>query len=171
MNRTVAAVIITLGFPAVAAAQPPDWTQKLQLGKPVFITTESGERVEGVAGQITPEAVVVSTPSGIRTVPYRELRRVQKRDALWTGAATGAVTGAAFGIAVIADADCSYGGNQCETELTGFVVGSALYGALIGWGLDALVKGKTTVFQSKPRTTMTVAPRRGGLSAAIAFNW
>jgi hypothetical protein len=169
MNRILAAVIIALALPATVAAQPPDWTLKLKLGKPVFITTESGERVEGVAGQITPEAIVVSTPSGIRTVQYRELRRVQKRDALWTGAAVGAGIGAAMGIAVVANGECRP--VSCNAEETGFVFGSAIYGALIGWGLDALVKGKTTVFESGSSTKIGLAPRRGGMSAAIAHSW
>ena len=169
MNRTLAAMIIVLGLPATAGAQPPDWTLKLQLGKPVFLTTQSGERVEGVTGQITPDAIVVSTPAGIRTVPFRELRRAEKRDALWTGAAVGAGVGAAFGIAVVANGECKP--QQCNAEETGFVIGSALYGALIGWGLDALVKGKTTVFDSDVSVRVGMVPRRGGVSAGVAINW
>ena len=170
MKRLLSTVIALLVLPASALAQPPDWTLRLQLGKPVFLTTQSGERVEGVTGQITPEAIVVSTPAGIREVRYRELRRAQKRDALWTGAAIGAATGAALGIAVVANSDCG-SSSQCAAEEGGVVMGGALYGALIGWGLDALVKGKTTVFEAESPVKVTVAPRRGGMSAAVAISW
>lgn len=170
MKRLLSTVIALLVLPASALAQPPDWTLRLQLGKPVFLTTQSGERVEGVTGQITPEAIVVSTPAGIREVRYRELRRAQKRDALWTGAAIGAATGAALGIAAVANSDCG-SSTQCGAEEGGVVMGGALYGALIGWGLDALVKGKTTVFEAESPVKVTVAPRRGGMSAAVAISW
>lgn len=166
MTRTIALAIVVLGLPVAAAAQPPEWTLKLQLGKPVFLTTQAGERVEGVTGQITPEAIIVSTPAGIREVRYRELRRAEKRDALWTGAAVGAAIGAAAGIAVVTNSDC-----DVNTECGGVVVGGALYGALIGWGLDALVKGKTTVFEGEPSTKVTLVPQRGGLSAHAIFSW
>lgn len=169
MIRTLALVFVALGLPTVAAAQPPEWTLKLQLGKPVFLITQSGERVEGVTGQITPDAIIVSTPVGIRTVSFRELRRAEKRDALWTGAVVGAGFGAALGIAVVANGECV--GAPCGAEEAGFVIGSALYGALIGWGFDALVKGKTTVFDSDMSVRVGMAPLRGGASAGVAFSW
>jgi hypothetical protein len=169
MNRLICALIVLAAVPATALAQPPDWTLKLQLGKPVFLTTQSGERGEGATGQITPDAIVVSTPAGIRTVEYRELRRAQKRDALWTGAAVGAGIGAAMGIAIVANGECRP--QSCNAEETGFVFGSAIYGALIGWGLDALVKGQTTLFETDASTTVGILPRRGGVSAGLAVRW
>jgi hypothetical protein len=170
MNRLLCVLIACMAIPTPTFAQPPGWTLNLQLGKPVFLTTQSGERVEGVTGQITPDAIVVSTPVGIREVRYRELRRAEKRDALWTGAAVGAATGAALGIAIVANADCGTS-QECSAEKGGVVMGGALYGALIGWGLDALVKGTTTVFESDATTNVLVAPRRGGMSAAVAISW
>lgn len=170
MNRTVAAVMMVVGLPVASAAQPPKWTEQVQLGKPIFVTTHAGDRVDGVAGQVTVEGLVISTPVGIRTVTYREMRHAQKRDALWTGAAIGAAVGAGLGIAVIANSDCG-SSQQCGAEEGGVVIGGALYGALIGWGLDALVKGKTTLFQSEGTTSVSVVPRRGGLAARATFTW
>ena len=93
MTRIFAASIIVLGFAVSAAAQPPQWTEKVKLGKWVYVTTQTGERVDGVTGQITEEGLVVATPVGVRTVPYREMRWVQKRDAAWPGALIGAAAG------------------------------------------------------------------------------
>ena len=170
MTNHALVILLFLGLPAPALAQgPPEWTTKLQLGKPVFLTTESGERVEGIAGQLTADAVVVSTPVGIRTVPYRELRRAEKRDSIWTGVAIGSATGAVIGITAVAQADCTT--SRCAAESGGAIIGAAIYGALIGWGIDALVKGRTTVFRSAAGPTLAIAPRRGGLSASAVFTW
>jgi hypothetical protein len=170
MKRLLSALLVLLVLPGSALAQPPDWTLKLQLAKPVFLTTQAGERVEGVTGQITPDAIVVSTPAGIREVRYRELRRAEKRDALWTGAAIGAATGATLGIGVAVNSDCG-DSRQCSAEKGGVVAAGALYGALIGWGLDALVKGKTTLFEAESTTRVSVAQRRGGMQANVALTW
>ena len=169
MKRTLFAVIIALGFPAVVAAQPPGWTEKVEIGEPVFITTQAGDRVDGIAGQVTAEGLVVSTRLGIRTVPYREMRRVQKRDPAWTGAVIGAATGIFAGIVASLVSDCY--GRQCQAEERGLVMTGAFYGAMTGWMVDFNHSGKSTIFKRNASAKVTVAPRRGGLSAAIAFNW
>ena len=169
MKRSLFAVIIALGLPSVAAAQPPGWTEKLEIGQPVFITTHTGDRVEGIAGQVTSEGLIMSTPLGIRTVPYREMRRVQKPDPAWTGAVIGAATGIFAGIVGALASDCH--GRQCRAEEGGLVMAGALYGGLTGWTVDFNFKGKSTIFKGESSRKVTVAPRRGGLSAAIAFNW
>ena len=170
MNRIPGILFVMLALPVSALAQaPPDWTLKLRLGKPVFLTTETGERVEGVAGQVTPDAVIVSTPVGIRTVRYADLRQAEKRDSVWTGVAIGAGVGAAIGITAVAKSDCTT--DECVAESGGAIIGAAIYGGLIGWGIDALVKGKTTVFRSGSAPGLTIAPRRGGLSATAVLRW
>lgn len=171
MTRTRAALTLTLmlGFALPAAAQPPDWTHRVPMGKRIFITTHAGEWVEGIAVQIRPDAIVVSTPDGRQAVPYRDVRRAQKRDPAWTGAVTGAAAGVAVGLAVMRNSDCF--GRQCTAEETGFIIGSAIYGGLIGWGLDMVIMGKRTIFEASAAPTLTLAPRRGGLSAAVVFSW
>ena len=169
MKRTLFAVIIALGLPAVAGAQSPGWTEKVQIGEPVFITTRAGDRVDGIAGQVTTEGLVVSTPIGTRTVPYREMRRVERRDPAWTGAVIGAATGIFAGIVAALVSDCH--GRQCQAEERGLVMTGALYGVITGWTVDFNHSGKSTIFKSDASAKVTVAPRRGGLSAAIAFNW
>ena len=162
------AAFILLGAVS-ASAQTPNWTLKINLGKPIFLTTESGERVEGLVGQVTPDAILVATPAGVRSVKYGELRRAEKRDALWTGAAIGAAVGFAAGLATIFtdDNDCK----NCNGEEAAVPIGGALYGALIGWGIDALVKGRTTIFDRETDVAFAVTPKRGGASASIALRW
>ena len=165
------AVAIVLFCAATAQAQPPDWSYKVQLGKHVFVTTDKGERVEGLAGQVTPEGILVATPAGVRTVSYRDMRKVEKRDALWTGAAIGGFTGFALGLAVIIADDGHCSSQACRSEEASVPVGGALYGALIGWGIDALVKGRTTIYDRERPVSVGVAPRRGGAVATITARW
>ena len=170
MNRSLGILFLLLSLPVSALAQsPPEWTTRLTVGKPVFLTTQSGERVEGLAGQLTGEGLVVATPAGIRTVSYGELRRAEKRDSVWNGVAIGAVSGVVVGIAAVAPSDCST--DHCVSEATGAVIGAGIYGALIGWGIDALVKGRTTVFRADAATGLSLSPRRGGFSARAVFSW
>ena len=170
MKRMLGLVLFVLALPSSTQAQVPAWAQEIKLGKPLFLTTAAGERIEGVAGQVTPDAILVATPVGVRSVPYRELRRAEKRDALWTGAAIGAGVSAGVSFVVIAtNADCTT--DHCRSENAAAVIGGAIYGGLIGWGLDALVKGKTTVFDSDMSVRVGMAPKRGGLSAGVTFNW
>ena len=169
MTRIFAASIIVLGFAVSAAAQPPQWTEKVKLGKWVYVTTQTGERVDGVTGQITEEGLVVATPVGVRTIPYREMRWVQKRDAAWPGALIGVVAGVAVGIVWALASDCTY--RQCREKERGLVMTGALYGGLTGWIADGQVDGKTTLFQADPSRKVTLAPRRGGVSARVSFSW
>ena len=161
--------LLVLACASSAHAQPPDWTLKIKLGQPIFITTESGERVEGAAGQITPDGVLVATPAGVRTVNYRDLRRAEKRDARWTGAAIGAGVGFALGLLALAtdDSDC----RNCNGEEAAVPMGGAMYGALIGWGIDALVKGRTTLYDRERPVDVAIAPKRGGVVATITARW
>ena len=73
------------------------------------------------------------------------------------------------GIAAVAPSDCTT--DHCVSESIGAVIGAGLYGALIGWGVDALVKGRTTVFRSDAAPGLSVTPRSGGLSARAVFSW
>jgi hypothetical protein len=162
------ALFVLLGASA-AQAQPPDWTLKVKLGQPIFLTTESGERVEGPAGQITPDGILVATPVGVKTVRYGELRRAEKRDAKWTGAAVGAAVGFGIGLLALAadEGDCM----NCNGEEAAIPMGGAVYGALIGWGIDAMVKGRTTLYDRERSVDVAIIPKRGGATAALAIRW
>ena len=167
MTRTLAAVLIVLALPAAAAAQTPEWTEKIRMGKWVYVTTQTGDRIDGVAGQITRDGLVLATPNGIRTVPYGDVWRVQKRDSTVNGAVIGAAAGIAIGIVAALASDCS--GRQCRAEEGGLVMAGALYGGISGWIADGQRDGKTTLFDAG--TKVKVSPRRGGMTALVAISW
>lgn len=177
MIPVVLALILVALAPSIAGAQPaaPDWTLKVKLGKPVFVTMLNGEMWEGIAGQVTSDSVVVSTPAGVRTLPLAGIQKVQRRDALWTGAAIGAVAGAAFGIAEVQRVDCQPNEHPNDPDFcdgaTPFTVTAAVMFGLIGWGIDALVKGRSTVFDRSraPQVSLTLGPKAIGASARISW--
>lgn len=148
LQRCVVILLMLAPCSAFAQSAPPAWASKVKFGRPLFLTTASGERVEGTAGQVTGDAVVVATPAGIRTVPHADIVKVQKRDSLWTGPAYGAGAGLVLGLLVLADDDtCPDSSAACRDEAGAVAVGMAMYGALIGWGIDALIKNRTTIFE------------------------
>lgn len=155
---------------SIAHAQTPDWTMGIKLGKPIFLTTESGERVEGVTGQITPEGIMVATPVGVRTVAYRDLRLAQKRDSVKNGVWIGAAVGFGLGLAAVLTDDSECRG-ECQSEEAAVPMGGALYGALIGWGVDHWIKGKTTLFDRRTDVALSVTPKRGGATASLSLRW
>jgi hypothetical protein len=168
--RCVVAMLALL-LPTEAFAQPlPDWAERIELGKPLFITMTSGDRVEGIAGQVTTGEVVVATPMGIRTVRYAEIRKVEKRDSVWSGVAIGTAVGLGIGILWRASIDC--GSPTCSNEANAVIGGGAFYGALFGWGIDKALKGRQTLFQSNEspnRVSLSVRPGAIGVRAVIAW--
>lgn len=175
MWRASAALVVGILFtPSTAVAQaPPDWTMKIKLGKPLFITLKSGDRIEGTAGQISSDGIVVATPVGVQTAAFGDIRRVQRRDSLWNGVWIGAAVGAGLGVAAaLDDSTCPDKTPGCRSEAAVIPLGGAMYGALIGWGIDALVKGRTTLFEAGGTSTLAALRlRRGGVSANLTITW
>lgn len=159
--------------PSSAFAQsPPEWTLGIRLGKPLFVTLQNGERLEGVAGSVTAEGIGVATPIGVQTAKFSDIRKVERRDSLWNGVAIGAGVGAATGLAASLDDDtCPDNSRGCESLEVPLSVVGALYGALIGWGIDALIKGRTTTYDSgnAPRVSFSATPK--GVSARLMVSW
>jgi hypothetical protein len=156
------------------AQAPPDWASQIKPGRLLFVTTTTGEHVEGDVSQVSSEAVVLKTPAGMKSVPYRDVRKVEKRDGVSNGFWTGVGIGFAGGAGLLFL--CREG--ACGTERgagvrrVGGVLGPALFGGLIGWGIDGAIKGRQTVFDAERfDATLSVSPARGGFAAHVAITW
>ncbi|MEO5894553.1 MAG: hypothetical protein ABIS06_02510 [Vicinamibacterales bacterium] len=173
--RALMLVALVCIAPAIASAQQvPDWTTNVKLGRPLYITLLSGERLEGIAGSVTPDGVSVATPNGVKTAHYSDVRRVQKRDGPWNGILIGTAVGTALGIAAMVDNNgCdAYGFSESCGEGDGyFVVTGALYGGLIGWGVDTLIKGRSTLFDNAGATKISFAGGPHGVSGRVSLRW
>jgi hypothetical protein len=170
--RLVAFVALLFCASPVRAQQIPGWTMDVRLGKPLFVTLTNGNRIEGVAGSVTTDGVTVATPVGVMTVKFADIGRVQRRDSVWNGVWIGAATGAGLGIiTVAADAnDDDYYASAGE-ERAAVVIGGALYGALIGWGVDALLKGRTTIFDAAGATRVSLAVGPRSVGGRFSVTW
>lgn len=175
MIPVVLALILVAPAPSTAGAQPaaPDWMLKVKPGSPVFVTTVAGEMVEGIAGRVRSGSMVVSTPAGVRTVLLSDIQKVQRRDPGWTGFAIGAAIGAVIGVVASQNSKyCKYQDlTRCRAlRKTGPVTGAVGYG-LVGWGIDTLVKGRSTVFDRSraPELSLTLGPKAVGAHARISW--
>jgi hypothetical protein len=174
MFRSLAVVALLFCASPVFAQQVPDWTTTVKLGRPLFVTLFSGERVEGIAGTVAPEGISVATPAGVKTVHYGDMRRVEKRDGPWNGIWIGTAIGTGLGIAAaLSDDGCQtdFGVRVCSDVSAGYVVAGSVYGALIGWGVDTLIKGRSTVFDNAGATKISFAASPQGVSARVSLRW
>lgn len=169
INR--ACLVLAAAFlPSVASAQaPPGWTMKVKVGAPIFITMDNGDRIEGLAGSVTGDGVTVATPAGVRTAAFTGIQRAERRDGPKNGVWIGAGLGAALGFAGMAEADCPY--ESCRSEAAVLPIGGALYGALIGWGVDTLIKGRRVIFDRGSAPMVSLTAGRGTLGARLVFTW
>ncbi|HXG54861.1 MAG TPA: hypothetical protein VNJ03_05730 [Vicinamibacterales bacterium] len=119
--------------PSSAFAQsPPEWTLGIRLGKPLFVTLQNGERLEGVAGSVTGEGIGVATPIGVRTAAFSDIRKVERRDSPWNGVWIGAGAGTALGLAAALDDDtCPDNARGCEAEAGVLPIAGAVDGQLV----------------------------------------
>lgn len=174
MDRLVRAAIVLAVVsvvPETALAQTPEWSRDVRIGSPLFVTTASGDRLEGVAGSVTTDGVTVATPAGVRTAAFADIVRVQRRDSVWNGVWIGTASGAAIGLVALFTDACPNNTPGCRAEAAAMPIGGAMYGALIGWGIDALVKGRTTIYDAKAAPTLSLLTGRGTIGARVAFSW
>jgi hypothetical protein len=159
----------------VYAQQVPDWTTAVKLGRPLYITLFSGERLEGIAGSVTPEGVSVATPNGVKTARYADIRRAQRRDGPWNGILIGTAVGTALGVAMMAadDSCSSHAGfsDTCSSEDGYLVFAGVIYGGLVGWGVDTLIKGRSTLFDNAGATKVSFSAGPHGVSGRVSLRW
>ena len=92
----IAIAVLLIGVPPVLA-QPSDadyskLARRISQGDTVFITTQTEGEVRGRLVRIAPEAIIVATEQGERTVAFSDVGWIEKRgDPVWHGALIGAV--------------------------------------------------------------------------------
>jgi len=117
----------------------------------VYIRDDTGDETEGRFLRLEPASVVILAGETERRIAADRIQRIQKRgDSLRNGAVWGAVVGAVVGVLGAGLSDCP-GDNPsgpCPGARTAlFAVSTGLYSA-IGTGIDALVTGRTTLYEA-----------------------
>lgn len=149
MNRT-AILMFVLALPAHAAAQtmPPGWTRTPPIGTRVFVINNASDETAGRLEKVTSDEVVLETATGRRSIPLTNIRRVERTDPAWTGLLVGVAAGLALGLGTRVENACPQRTQGCLNEVRAARVAFPLYGGLVGWGLDALHKGRKTIYSA-----------------------
>lgn len=145
-------LVIVLAIPAHVFAQtaPPGWTRIPPIGKRVFVISNASDETAGRLEQVTVDGVVLHTASGTRTIPLIDIRTVQRTDPVWTGLLIGGAIGLVLGLSTRVENACPQRTQGCLNEVRAARVAFPLWGALVGWGLDALHKGRKTIYSAGP---------------------
>jgi hypothetical protein len=164
-----AALVLAFLVPAAALAQdraakpaPP-----LRTSEEVIVTqSTSGQELRGFLVELSPTTLALLVDGTRVDVPLERVLRIEGRnDSVKDGAAYGAAIGG--GLTALT---CAQG-----LELQYCVPAAVFYaglGALAGAGIDALHKGRTTIYSKPPpAVSLAVAPAPKGARAQLAIRW
>jgi hypothetical protein len=165
-------VIVAMLLPATG------WAQNTVQGWPnlnlsalatVYVFDDAGRQTEGTLLGFDAESVVLLVDGIERRFDASRVRRIDKRgDSVKSGAVIGTVVGVVMGILSAGVSDCSGDdpGGGCPGLRAAAVLGSVAIYAAMGTAIDALVTGRTRLYDASLRT----AAARGGHGRNLALN-
>ena len=117
----------------------------------IYVTDDAGRRTEGKLLRFETDSLVMLVDGMERRFDQTHVLRIDKRgDSLKNGALIGAALGVLFGSIAAGISDCpgeDPGGSCAGTRVIGFAVSMGIYTA-IGTGVDAMIVGRTRVFDA-----------------------
>jgi len=117
----------------------------------IYVRDVEGTETSGRLLQINPVSLVILAGGVERRFDADEVIRVQKRDSLKNGTLIGLAIGAGMGLMTAAISDCpgnDPGGSCGGARAAAVAVSMGVYSA-IGAGVDALVRGRTTIYERR----------------------
>ena len=166
---------VLLVVPAAAHAQEPlgGW-RGLNASSldTIYVTDDAGRRTEGKLLRLEPQSLVMLVEGTEQRFDAARVQRIDRRgDSLKNGAWIGAALGVLFGSITAGISDCP--GSDPGGDCTGFRIGTFV-GALgiytaIGVGVDAMIVGRTRVFDAS-RSTAAIR-RLPGPQLAYRIGW
>ena len=177
MTRYIAILVATL-VPGVVSAQGPAqrWPGLATTELPtVYVRDDTGVEASGRLLRLDPDSLVLLVGDTERRFDAARVRRIEKRgDSLRNGAVIGAIVGAAMGLVAAGISDCpgnDPGGSCPGARAAGVMLSTGAYAA-IGTGIDALVVGRTTLYEAPAPSPGTIRmPHRGRAAFSIALRW
>lgn len=156
----IALAAAVIGFmPVVGLAQPSTTWPGLNAAalQTVYVQDRTGSETTGRLLSLSDESVRLLMAGGVeRRFPISDVVRIQKRDSLKNGVLIGAGVGLAMGIIGAGISDCPESRQRCggaRAALLGFSIG--VY-AGFGAGIDALVRGRTTIYSATPLASLAL---------------
>ena len=146
----------------------------------VYVLDDTGVETSGKLLRLSPDSIVLLAGGAERRFETARVARIQKRgDSLRNGAIIGAVVGVALGIISAGISDCpgdNPGGGCPGSRAALFLVSTGVYSA-IGTGIDALIPGRTTLYEapkappSTGRDGSRPPSQRPRAAVHLSFRW
>ena len=174
MVRCACVLAMVLAAAPVAAQEPLPAVPagaNMAVFSTVFVHDGRGSQIKGKLLRLDDESILVLVNGQERRIELANIWKVEKRgDSLRNGAITGAIVGLGLGALAMGMSECrkpagGYGSCGVAPRLAIVAVSTGVY-ASIGTGIDAVIQGRTTLFQ---RPTMAGAARSGGRRTAVGF--
>ena len=177
MKRCTAILVVTFVPSAVCAQETPQsWPGLATSGwSTVYVLDDTGVETSGRLLRLNPDSLVLLVRDAELRFEAARVRRIQKRgDSLRNGALIGAVVGVGMGLIAAGISDCPGDdpGGSCSGFRAAALLGSTGVYAAIGTGIDALVVGRTTLYEVPTAPPRSAAPSyRGGTTINLGFRW
>lgn len=176
--RVVIIWLVLVLSPLAASAQPltESWPGLKPNGlDTVYVLDEAGVETTGKLLAWTPDALILWRGGAEQRLDRRDVVRVQKRDSLRNGVIAGAVVGGVMGLLTAAISDCpSSSESGCVGSRSALWLVSTVTYTGMGVGLDALVRGRTTVYSREAparHTSITARVTRSQASLGVGVRW
>ena len=177
LKRLALLILFSASTGSAVLAQTPQGAERdlettLIPGTTVWITESGGQeektRIVGVSGDI----VTITAGEDIRRLPTTDVMRVRVRrsDSVLNGALIGAGAGLASGLFLCSLTETW---ENCRDDL-GPMLGIGAIGAGAGIGIDALIRGRRTIYEAAQGSTRLhaapiVSRRAAGLRVSLSF--
>jgi hypothetical protein len=160
----VAVLAVLLFMPATSDAQEAfgGWRGlKVSARDTIYVTDDTGLRTEGRVLSVDNDSLVMLVDGAQRRFDAARVQGIEKRgDSLLNGALIGAAVGVAFGLILTAIDDGCSGDYEIGICTGADVVSGLLISGAVGIGIDALIVGRTRVYDAG-RTTAAVRSLSG----------
>lgn len=117
----------------------------------VYVRDTSGVESTGRLLRLNPDSLVLLAGGVERQLQFDDVARIQKRDSLRNGALIGLAVGTLMGLVAGGLSDCpgdNPGGSCAGFRAMTVAVSAGVYSGL-GTGVDALIRGRTTLYERR----------------------
>ena len=156
VHSRCAAIVLLAMTQLILAPRQADAGPAPKKPTPVVVRTAAGGSVQGVLLDLGPESLslLVADERGPVSIPLVDIERIHTaRDSTRDGAIKGALT-----LGLMCMLACA--GANSHAEYWGAVLANAVMGAGIGWGFDALVVTRATIYERNDRQLAIAARYR-----------
>jgi hypothetical protein len=153
MKRCIAILIAAFVPSAVCAQETESTWPGLASSRlsTVYVRDDSGVETSGRLLRLNRDSLVLLVEGAERQFEAAHVTRIQQRgDSLRNGAIIGAIVGVALGIVTAGFSDCpgDHPGGSCPGSRAALLLVSTGVYAGIGTGIDALIPGRTTLYEA-----------------------